>query len=506
MLQRKAGILLHITSLPGAYGNGDIGSAVSLMSFLNKAGIGCWQFLPTGPVSEAFSYSPYMGYSALAGNLLLISPAMMVADGFLQESDLLPFKTATPYVADFNYSKKVRLPLIKKAFQQFDTQHPDFKDYCEDHYSWLDDYALFVVLKEKFKYQSWLTWPRKFRTYNNNALISFSKEYDEQLLLVKFEQFLFFSQWQQLRDVAKENGVLLFGDIPIYVGHDSADVWANQTCFDLDDTGEPLLVAGVPPDYFSKTGQRWGNPLYRWQQKGRKNKKLYQWWQDRFSQVREMVDLVRIDHFRGFEAYWAIDNGEETAINGTWLPGPGAGFFKEMEKGIGHLKIIAEDLGVITREVEKLRDDCGFAGMKILQFAFGSGADNIYLPQNYQTTHSVVYCGTHDNDTAVGWFLDPNTSEKAREDFQRLANTDGSSPHRDFNRLALSSIAELAIIAMQDVLGFGTDCRMNTPGTVGNNWLWRCDEQYFSEDVAGYLLREVTFYNRLVPKEEKSKH
>ncbi len=501
MQQRKTGILLHITSLPGSYGNGDIGSSISFMSFLKKAGVGCWQFLPTCPVSAAFAYSPYMGYSAFAGNLLLISPEMMVADDFLVAGDLLPFKTSSPYVADFVYSKDVRLQLIAQGFADFDRERSDFRTFCQEQDYWLSDYALFMVLKEEFNQQSWLKWPDELKFHERGALSVFAKTHHDQLMLVKFEQFLFFSQWQQLRLIAKSEGVVLFGDMPIYVGHDSADVWGNQSVFDLDPAGEPLLVAGVPPDYFSKTGQRWGNPLYKWQENEKVNTSLYQWWQNRFKQIRHMVDMVRIDHFRGFESYWAIDSTEETAINGTWIPGPGIRFFKEMKGAIGDLEIIAEDLGVITPEVEALRDECNFPGMKILQFAFGSGADNSYLPQNYTTPNTVVYGGTHDNDTAVGWLLDPETPKKAKDDFRRLANSDGSSPHHDFNRIALGSTARLAIIAMQDLLGFGSDCRMNTPGTVANNWLWRCDLSSFSEEVATYLYMENKFFNRLVNKE-----
>ncbi len=496
MKQRNTGILIHITSLPGTFGNGDIGSSISFLSFLKKAGIGCWQFLPTCPVSEVFAFSPYMGYSALAGNALLISPLMMIEDGFLRADDLLPLKSGNSFVADFAFSKEVRSQLIAKAFTRFSQTDAEFRKFCQEESHWLRDYALFIVLKEEFTQQSWTTWDKDLKAHNVKALQKFAKEHHDQIALVQFEQFLFFGQWQQLRAEAKKKDVLLFGDIPIYVGHDSADVWANQTCFDLDSSGEPVLVAGVPPDYFSETGQRWGNPLYKWTQKGKKNKKLYQWWKSRFTQTGGMVDLVRIDHFRGFESYFAIDHAEETAINGTWLPGPGGQFFKDMRHAVGDLEIIAEDLGIITPEVEALRDECGFAGMKILQFAFGGDADNSYLPHNYTTTNTVVYGGTHDNDTAVGWFLAPETTQKAKDDFRRLANSDGSSAHHDFTRLALSSIANLAIIAMQDVLGYGSDCRMNTPGTVENNWLWRTNQQSFSEEVATYLRKEVTFYNR----------
>jgi 4-alpha-glucanotransferase len=498
MQQRKAGILLHISSLPGAYGIGDIGSSLSFIPFLQRGGIGCWQFLPTSPVAEAFGYSPYMGYSALAGNPLFISPEMLVEDGFLDEADLPPLKGASPYVVDFPLAKEVRTGLIQKSYARLGGHFPgEFTLFCRQHGHWLDDYALFMALKDEFAQKSWTKWPREFQSRDKAALSLFAKSHEQQLLYVKFEQFIFFSQWQKLRGVAAKHGVSLFGDIPIYVGHDSADVWAHQSCFELDPvTGEPLSVAGVPPDYFSETGQRWGNPLYRWQSGGRKNERLYRWWQHRFEQICLMVDQVRIDHFRGFESYWSIDQSEETAINGTWVQGPGIAFFKAMEKSVAGLEIIAEDLGIITPEVEALRDECGFPGMKILQFAFGGDETNSYLPQNYETTNTVVYGGTHDNDTAVGWFLDPGISEQEKGRFRQLANSDGSSPHYDFNRLAWSSTARLAIISMQDVLGFGTDCRMNKPGTVENNWLWRLGAEDLSAEVAKYLQGEVTFYNR----------
>nr|MDA3832096.1 4-alpha-glucanotransferase [Spirochaetales bacterium] len=375
---------------------------------------------------------------------------------------------------------------------------PEFAVFCREHSHWLDDYSLFLILKQEFAQQSWTKWPIEFRSRDKKALVAFAADHEKQVDYIKFEQFLFFSQWNKLRAVATQKGISLFGDMPIYVGHDSADVWANQTCIELDGvTGEPLLVAGVPPDYFSDTGQRWGNPLYKWKLAGKKNTSLYRWWQNRFKQIGTLVDLVRIDHFRAFEAYWSIDQEEETAVNGTWVQGPGAPFFKAMQPSLVGREINSEDLGVITPEVEALRDTFGFAGMKILQFSFGDDATNSYLPHNYETTNTLVYAGTHDNDTAVGWFLDPETPDTSKDSFRRLANSDGSSPHHDFNRLALSSTARLAIIPMQDVLGFGTDCRMNRPGTVDNNWLWRCGAEYLSEAVATYLFDEVSFYNRL---------
>lgn len=498
MQDRITAILLHISSLPGSYGTGDIGSGFSFVDFLVKAGVRCWQFLPTCPTSGAFGYSPYMGFSACAGNPLFVSLNMMASSGFLEESDLGPLQSSSEYTADFSYADAVRQPLFTKAFRRLNgDQRKQFLDFCTVEQDWLDEYAVFMVLKEKFAQSAWNNWPKAIARRDAKELALFTEKNEEAIEFQKFCQFLFFDQWQQLRSYARQKGVLLFGDMPIYVSHDSSDVWANQSCFDLDATsGEPKNVAGVPPDYFSATGQRWGNPLYLWQKATKANSPLYRWWRQRFHVLSGMLDMVRIDHFRGFESYWEISAAEKTAINGTWQKGPGQGFFKKMGDVLTDLEIVAEDLGIITPAVEELRDELGFPGMKILQFAFDSDADNTYLPHNLNDPNCLIYTGTHDNDTAVGWYFDPEVAQRSKDRLRRYANCDGQSIHLDFIRLALASTARMAVLPMQDVLGFGTDCRMNRPASVEKNWLWRCAPSYFNDDVASFLRQENEFYGR----------
>lgn len=499
MSQRCTALLLHISSLPGSYGTGDIGAGFQFINFLVAAGVRCWQFLPFCPTSGAFAYSPYMGYSACAGNPLFVSPEMMVADGFLEEGDLRGLQISSEYVADFANADAVRQPLFAKAHRQLSgARKQRFLEFCATEHDWLDDYALFMALKDKFDKRAWNNWPQALARHEPKELAKFCQKNEHAVEFQKFCQFLFFEQWQQLLGYARHKGILLFGDMPIYVSHDSSDVWANQNCFDLDaSSGEPKNVAGVPPDYFSATGQRWGNPLYLWQQGKGVNSAVYRWWRKRFEVVSRMLDMVRIDHFRGFESYWVIPAKEKTAVNGEWQKGPGQGFFDKMAKVISKLEIVAEDLGIITPEVEKLRADLGFPGMKILQFAFDSDADNLYLPHNLIDPNCLIYTGTHDNDTSVGWYLDAEVAQRSKDRLRRYANSDGQSIHLDFIRLALSSTARMAVLPMQDVLGFGTDCRMNKPATVEGNWLWRCSSRYFNDDVAAFLRQENEFYGRI---------
>ncbi len=492
--QRQSGILLHLTSLPGPFGIGDLGGGLKFIDFLVESGQSCWQFLPTCPTAEIFSHSPYMGLSALAGNTLLISPDLLVEDGWLQGADIeAPNDIFSDFHVDFKGVIPFKEQLLALAFERLNIMHQErFATFCEEQ-KWLDDYALFMVAKNHYQ-GGWPDWPRALASRQPKALADLAEKFSHELALVKFGQFIFFDQWHTLHSYAQHKGVVLCGDIPIYVGHDSVDVWANQDCFQLGADFQPTLVAGVPPDYFSATGQRWGNPLYRWTVKGEKNEALYEWWRQRFTVISSMVDMVRIDHFRGFEAYWQIPAEEETAMNGTWVKGPGYEFFVSMGTAISEIEIIAEDLGVITPEVEKLRDDLGFPGMKILQFAFDSDEQNYYLPCNY-SENFVVYSGTHDNDTAVGWYLDPKVAQRSKDRLRRYANSDGSMIHHDFLRLAYGSVARLAIIPIQDVLGYGSDCRMNTPATVEDNWIWRCSD-VFTADLATFLGKEALFYNR----------
>ncbi|MBC8318038.1 MAG: 4-alpha-glucanotransferase [Desulfobulbaceae bacterium] len=496
---RAGGILIHLTSLPGSFGIGDLESAVNFLNFLKKAGQSCWQFLPTGPGADVFGQSPYMTLSAMAGNPLLISPQQLVDDSLIDNQELSGVPTFSEYTVDFSKVSQFKEAVLRSAYRNFlnrDDLQDSFKDFCASQ-SWLDDYSLYMSLREKHDQMPWFRWPKKIARRDPDALSDAAGDLSDAVKYHKFVQFVFFRQWSAFRHLAAESGIKLIGDIPIYVGLDSADVWANQKCFDLDSkTLRPLHVAGVPPDYFSKTGQRWGNPLYLWDKGGDTGKQLYGWWKQRFAVLAQLVDVVRIDHFRGFESYWQIPATEKTAVNGKWVAGPGIHFFEKVGDAISNLEIIAEDLGTITLEVLALRDSLGYPGMKILQFAFDSDAKNLYLPHNFETSNCIVYTGTHDNDTTVGWYLDENVAQESKDRMRRYANCDGTAIHKDCIRLAYSSVAKLAIIPMQDVLGFGSDCRMNTPSTNSSNWIWRCAREFIRNDVAEYLRREIQFYGR----------
>lgn len=498
---RRSGILLHITSLPGSHGIGGLGAAAcDFIDFLVGAGQAFWQFLPINPTSPSFDNSPYMSLSAFAGNPLLIDPDQLLRDGYLNNGDLTAKPDFSDYIVEFNKVIPYKNTLLLTAFNSFCRSAPPagFADFCQRE-KWLDEYALFMSLRQEFNNQPWYEWPLPLARRDQEQLALVRVRLDEQILYYKFEQFCFHEQWDSLRNYARQNGISLIGDIPIYVALDSADVWANQEIFKLDpETMTPTHVSGVPPDYFSKTGQRWGTPLYSWQGADhRANVKLYDWWQQRFAHIKKTMDMVRIDHFRGFESFWQIPAAEETAVNGLWVQGPGKNFFDEMKKELGVLPIIAEDLGIITPAVEKLRDSLGFPGMKVLQFAFDADETNLYLPHNYQNTNCVVYTGTHDNNTTLGWYLSDKASPAARRRIAHYTNkTDSEQIHWDFIRLAYASIARLAIVPLQDVLGFGADCRMNTPGTCDGNWRWRCAPRFINENIKRRLRDESEFYGR----------
>ena len=501
MEKRGSGVLLHITSLPGPYGIGDLGAgARRFIDFLVDAGQQYWQFLPIGPCCGIFDNSPYMSLSAFAGNPLFIDPEQLVGDGLLADSDLRDLPEMSEYLVDFAAVVPFKSGLLRRAYENFQHQRHEggFADFCRSEAAWLEDHALFLALRDEQHQQAWSQWPYELAARNAKALAASRRRLAGEVEFQRFVQYIFFKQWQGLRQYAKGRGVSLIGDIPIYVSYDSVDVWAHRDCFRLDErTMQPTHVAGVPPDYFSDTGQRWGNPLYRWRKGGGKaNLSLYKWWQARFRHIFRDVDIVRIDHFRGFEAFWEIDAGEETAINGRWVKGPGRAFFDAMASAIGELPIIAEDLGVITPEVEALRDGLGFPGMKVLQFAFDSDADNLYLPHNYQNPNCVVYTGTHDNDTTLGWYFSPEVPDASKARARRYANGSGDAIHWDFLRMALASVARTAIVPLQDLLGFGADCRMNTPSTSSGNWRWRCASRFLDDALASRLREEVTFYGR----------
>jgi len=511
--QRSSGILLPLFSLPGPHGIGEIDlEAHAFIDFLKKSGVSCWQILPTGPISPIFGNSPYMSFSAFAGSSLLIGTHALLHQGLLQARDI-PELHHSPYLVDYAQVSGSKQTLLQAAWQRFSaipTNMHQLQQFTLEH-PWSLEYALFVALKEKFNQAPWYKWPEDIRLHQPEACQKAMTELEQSVHYHLFTQHLFFQQWRKLHLYAQAQGIQLIGDLPIYVALDSVDVWANQAIFQLDaGTGLPTRVAGVPPDYFSATGQRWGNPLYRWSTKDQLvREQLWDWWEQRLRHNFSMVDVLRIDHFRGFESYWSVPAEEETAMNGGWKPGPGIDFFLEMQNRLGQMPIIAEDLGIITPEVDHLRESLHFPGMKVLLFAFDGNPENSYLPYNIEK-QSVVYTGTHDNDTAVGWFLSPDVSPEAKRRAKMFANhldDNAGTFHRELIYLALSSPANLAILPMQDVLGFGNDCRMNTPGTTSGNWQWRLADQFLSADIALWLREQMALFGRIpqpVPAQEKA--
>ncbi len=500
--RRRSGILAHISSLPSPYGIGDIGIAShNFLEFLSESGQSCWQFLPVNPTNSLFDNSPYMSNAAFAGSRLLISPDLLYRDNLISQSALEEHPIFSPYNTDYNAVNQFKTRLLQEAFQNYDfTADSEYSLFVNSH-SWLTDYALFMALKEHFEDKGWFEWPEDIRARQTDSLNSYLEQHAEKVNYYMFEQYIFYRQWAELRNHARKLDILLFGDIPIYVGLDSVDVWAHQDIFVLDSsTSLPTLVSGVPPDYFSETGQRWGNPLYQWSSTSETvQTQLVDWWVGRFSSMFELVDVARIDHFRGFESYWAIPAENDTAIEGEWLPGPGVSFFKKVSEQLGPLDIVAEDLGIITDEVLKLRDNLGFPGMKVLQFAFDGNQNNSFLPYNFETQNCVVYTGTHDNDTTVGWFLSDRLSDGIRNAIKRTANRhlhDHSPIHHDLIHLALSSTSNLAILPLQDVLGFGNDCRMNSPGVPKGNWRWRCAPEFLTTEISSYLRSQTEIFGR----------
>lgn len=496
-LLRASGILLHPTCFPSQFGIGDLGKeAYRFIDFLQESGQRYWQVLPLGPTG--YGNSPYMSYSAMAGNPMLISPEKLRDEGLLQEEDFANLPLFPVEKVDYQQVIASKIPLLKKSCANFKAhatpeQERAFADFCQTKAYWLDDYALFMALKDAQESPNWYTWEPEIARRKPEAMDAARLLLGGAIFYHKFTQYEFFRQWSELKQYANERSIYIIGDIPIYVAHDSADVWAHPEIFCLDkQTGEAKLMAGVPPDYFSSTGQLWGNPVYDWETL---QKQDFNWWVQRFEAMLDYVDIIRIDHFRGFEAFWAVPKGEKTAINGKWIKAPGEQLFETIKRKLGKLPVLAEDLGTITPEVEALRDKFEFPGMKVLQFAFGSDANNPYLPFNYQR-NAVVYTGTHDNDTTVGWFHQASDWEK-----QNLLLYLGSfSPdgiHWDFIRLALSSVANLAIIPLQDLLGLGTEARMNFPSKAEGNWEWRYKAQALSEELAKKLKTLTTLYGRV---------
>ena len=501
--KRFSGILVHPTSFPSRYGIGDLGqTAYDFIDFLKKANQTIWQCLPLGPTG--YGDSPYQAYSAFAGQPMLISPDKLIEMNLLSPSDVENLPEWNKDFVEYTNITRFKTELLKKAYHNF--QHvpnlalrSEYNTFCKEQEFWLTDYALFMALRDFQNDKKWMEWEDKYKLPTKEVREKALKDLAPSVNYYRFVQFIFFRQWYELKKYANENDVLIIGDIPIFVSPDSADAWANKELFQLDSKGYPATIAGVPPDYFSKTGQMWGNPLYAWEEH---KKTGYAWWIARIRHQLTQTDIFRIDHFRGFEAYWSIPADAKTAIEGHWVKGPANDFFDHiMEAFDGHLPIIAEDLGIITPEVEALRDAYNLPGMKILQFAFNEMGDGAYYPYNY-VENCVCYTGTHDNDTSLGWYLNatPESQDKAR----RYMSCDGKSIHWDMIRLAMSSVARYAIFPLQDVLGLDSNYRMNTPGTSTNNWAWRFKEGDIQEWMPSYL-KDLSklFWRNQFPEEPK---
>ncbi len=509
-LPRTSGILLHPSSLPGPHGIGELGAtARQFVDFLAEAKQSLWQILPLGPTG--YGDSPYASFSSFAGNPLLIALDALVEQQLLEAADLADAPAASPDAVDFGPLIQWKMPLLHRAARRFLADagrlQAEFDRFCAAEAYWLDDFSLFMAVKAVFDERAraegvfgamWSNyWEADIALRRPKAMARWQKSQAEEIAIQKALQFFFFRQWNHLHAYANERGIKIIGDIPIFVAPDSADVWANRDLFFLDDAGRPTVVAGVPPDYFSPTGQLWGNPLYNWP---KMKSRGYRWWITRLKATLKMVDIVRIDHFRGFVSYWEIPAGEETAISGQWIYGPGADFFHAIEAALGReLPIIAEDLGVITQEVTDLREQFGFPGMKILQFAFdageagAAGATNAFLPHNYNS-QAVVYPGTHDNDTLKGWY--ESRSGPERDLVRRYLGRPDRDIVWEFIRLAMASVAGFAVCPFQDALTLGSDARMNTPNTLGRNWQWRFRPEAMNADVAVRLRDMVDLYAR----------
>ncbi len=495
---RSSGVLLHPTSLPGRYGIGDLGPfAYRFVDWLASAGQTIWQVLPLGPTS--YGDSPYQSLSTFAGNTLLISFDQLIKDGWLVAEDVKHVPPFSPYLAEFGRVITYHNQILSKAYERFIAsasadQKSAFAAWCAEHAYWLEDFALFASLKQHYGGKPWVEWPKGEALHEPAAIVAARQKHARAVEEQKFRQWQFFRQWNALREYAREKGIRLVGDIPIFVAHDSADVWGNRSEYFLDAAGNPTFIAGVPPDYFSPTGQRWGNPLYRWDKMAENG---YAWWLSRIRATLQMVDIVRVDHFRGFEAYWEVPASEATAVKGRWVPGPKFDFFNVVVEKFGQLPIIAEDLGLITPGVVELRDGLGLPGMKILQFAFGgAAAENSFLPHNF-TPNCVVYTGTHDNNTTLGWWMsDKEATPDVRSFVPQYIGHPVSEIHWELIRLGMASVAHTFVVPMQDVLGFGADTRMNTPGRESGNWGWRFTTEWLDHPARERLAYMTRLYGR----------
>ncbi|MFZ1005279.1 MAG: 4-alpha-glucanotransferase [Candidatus Sulfotelmatobacter sp.] len=503
---RGSGILLHVTSLPGPHGIGDLGaSAHRFVDFLAESGQTIWQVLPVSPTG--YGDSPYQCFSAFAGNSLLIDLIKLQEQGRLEPRDLAAASQLPKDYVDYAKVIDLKQALLRNAARHFfinasDADSRFFTAFCKDNAWWLDDYALFMAGKDFHRGVVWTEWETGLAHRDPIALSEWREKLSPEVEVHKFAQFEFFRQWEDLKSRCHRNGIRIMGDIPIYVAHDSADVWAHSEMFQLNDDGRPTVVAGVPPDYFSATGQLWGNPIYRWEVLARSG---YRWWIDRFRASLKLFDMVRLDHFRGFEAYWEVPADASTAIGGKWVKGPGRELFEVLQKELKELPVVAENLGVITPEVESLRQEFGFPGMSLLQFAFGNDPQgSSFRPHNY-TRELAAYTGGHDNDTTVGWWTSTGVGEstrtaedicKEREFTRAYLGFENEPIHWVFIRAVMASVAAIAIVPLQDVLGFGSEARMNLPGTVSGNWKWRYRENALTGEIKTKLRELRRIYDR----------
>jgi len=478
---------------------GDLGpSAYRFIDFLTDTNQSIWQILPLGPTG--YGNSPYASYSAFAGNQYLISPELLIEKGLISRDEsameTIPSSTKADYISAF----RIKDHLLGIAAERFrEKKDPlmvkQFDHFRQDNEWWLPDYALFMACSEHYGRRPWNQWAEGLRKRQKKSLDSFRKKLADRIAYHEWCQFEFFQQWHAIREYANTRGIKVIGDIPIFVDHNSADVWSHSELFEVDNDGNRILVSGVPPDYFSETGQLWGNPLYRWKVM---EKNGFEWWVKRFEQMFSLFDAIRVDHFRGFEAYWEVKADEKTAVNGRWVKGPGKKLFDTIRERLGELPIIAEDLGVLTKEVVDLRDSYNFPGMKILQFAFSDNAANSFLPHNYKTSNCVVYTGTHDNDTTVGWYHKGTDHEKHRA--REYMQVDGSDIAWDMIRVGMLSVADMAIFPLQDYMNLDTEHRMNFPGTASGNWEWR----YTDDMLAGVDRSRIKYLVKLSNRDVKN--
>lgn len=498
---RTSGVLMHISSLPGNTGIGTLGKeAYDFVDFLKAAGQTYWQVLPLCPTS--YGDSPYQSFSTFAGNPYFIDFQVLCDDGLLEKKDFSDIDWGVdPEKVDFKKVYSNRFNVLRKAFLSFDKINSNYKIFCEENSFWLEDFALYMAIKEKNNGKSWNEWQSDIKLRKKSSVESAKIELKEEIEFQKTVQYFFFTQWSKLKSYANTNGIKIIGDIPIYVAADSADVWANPKQFLLDENCNPIEVAGCPPDAFTDDGQLWGNPLYDWKYM---KKDGYSWWKKRIEHLCNMCDVIRIDHFRGFESYYCIPASSKTAKIGEWRKGPGIEFFREIEKSLGKKNIIAEDLGFLTPDVKKMLKQSKYPGMKVLQFAFDTEEDNDYLLHNF-TKNSVAYAGTHDNDTIIGYMTKtaPKATRKRAKEYLRLSRREGYN--WGFMKAVWSSNSDTAIVTMQDLLGLGNESRMNFPSTTKGNWQWRAKSDYISDDLIKKLKYYTTLYQRIQKRKELNK-